>query len=126
MILLYSLKFERIMKYVKYFSLALCLFVIACGTSKKTVNNTTAPLPEVSYKKSILPIIESKCAVSGCHIQGFHEGDFTIFEDLKKQVDRGKVKRLVIENKSMPPDQPLDNKEIKLIDAWLKQGGNNN
>jgi hypothetical protein len=32
----------------------------------------------------------------------------------------------VIENKSMPPDAPLESKEIKLIDAWLKQGGNNN
>jgi hypothetical protein len=126
MILVYSLKIECDMNYGKYFSLALCLFVVACGSSKKTVKDTTVALPEVSYKKNILPIIESKCAVSGCHIQGFHEGDFTIFEELKKQVDKGKVRRLVIDNKSMPPEQPLDSKEIKLIDAWLKQGGNNN
>jgi hypothetical protein len=111
---------------IKYFSLALCLFIAACSSSKKTTTETKVAVPEVSYKKSILPIIESKCAVSGCHIQGFHEGDFTIFEDLKKQVDRGKFRRLVIENKSMPPDAPLDSKEIKLIDAWLMQGGNNN
>jgi len=115
-----------VMKYSKYFSLALCLVMAACGTSKKTTNESAVVQPEVSYKKSILPIIESKCAVSGCHIQGFHEGDFTIFEEIKKQVDKGKFRRLVIENKSMPPDQPLDSKEIKLIDAWLKQGGNNN
>ena len=114
------------MKYSKYFSLALCLFIAACGTSKKTATDSTVPVAVVSYKKSILPIIESKCAVSGCHIQGFHEGDFTIFEELKKQVDKGKVRRLVLDNKSMPPEQPLDSKEIKLIDAWLKQGGNNN
>ena len=109
------------------FSLALCLFIAACGTSKKT---QTAPVvlaaPEVSYKKSILPIIERKCAVEGCHIQGFHEGDFTLFEDVKKQVDKGRFKRLVIENKSMPPDQPLEHSELKLIEAWLQQGGNNN
>jgi hypothetical protein len=110
----------------KYFSLALSLSIAACSTSKKTANDAAIVSPTVSYKTSILPIIESKCAVSGCHIQGFHEGDFTIFEELKKQVDRGKFRRLVIENKSMPPDQPLDSKEIKLIDAWLKQGGNNN
>jgi hypothetical protein len=110
----------------KKISLALCLFVVACNSGKKVTTETTVALPEVSYKKSILPIIESKCAVSGCHIQGFHEGDFTIFEDLKKQADRGKLRRLVIENKSMPPDQPLESNEIKLIDAWLKQGGNNN
>jgi hypothetical protein len=115
------------MKYNKYFSLALCLFIIACSASKKTTTTTTdAAEVIVSYKRNILPIIESKCAVSGCHIQGFHEGDFTIFEELKKQVDKGKLRRLVIENKSMPPDQPLESKEIKLIDAWLKQGGNNN
>ncbi len=111
---------------IKYFSLALCLFIAACNTSKKTSTTTTVAVAEVSYKKSILPIIESKCAVSGCHIQGFHEGDFTIFEEVKKQVDRGKFRRLVIENKSMPPDAPLESKEIKLIDAWLTQGGNNN
>ena len=114
------------MKNYWYVNLALCLFVAACKTSKKTQTAIVPVGVEVSYKKSILPIIESKCAVSGCHIQGFHEGDFTIFEELKKQVDRGKVKRLVIENKSMPPDQPLDNKDLKLIEAWLQQGGKNN
>lgn len=114
------------MKFIRYFSLALSLSIAACSTGKKTTTDTAGVGPAISYKTSILPIIESKCAVSGCHVQGFHEGDFTIFEDLKKQVDRGKLRRLVIENKSMPPDQPLDSKEIKLIDAWLKQGGNNN
>lgn len=114
------------MKFYQCFSLALCLVIAACGTSKKTQNTAVVAGPEVSYKKSILPIIESKCAVSGCHIQGFHEGDFTIFEEVKKQVDRGKFKRLVIENKSMPPDQPLDSKDLKLIEAWLQQGGKNN
>lgn len=114
------------MKYSKYFSLALCLFIAACGTSKKTATDNTVTQAMVSYKSSIQPIIDTKCAVSGCHIQGFHEGDFTIFEEVKKQVDRGKFRRLVIENKSMPPDAPLESKEIKLIDAWLKQGGNNN
>ena len=114
------------MNYIKFFFMALCLFVMSCGTSKKTESSSNNALPEVSYKKSILPIIESKCAVSGCHVQGFHEGDFTIFEEIKKQVDRGKFRRLVIENKSMPPEQPLDAKELKLIDTWLKQGGNNN
>lgn len=114
------------MKLFKYFSLALCLIMAACSVGKKTATDSTVPMQEVSYKKNILPIIESKCAVSGCHIQGFHEGDFTIFEELKKQVDKGKFRRLVLENKSMPPDQPLDSKELKLIDAWLKQGGNNN
>jgi hypothetical protein len=114
------------MQTFKYFSLALCLFIVACNSSKKVTTEPTVAMPEVSYKKSILPIIESKCAVEGCHIQGFHEGDFTIFEELKKQVDRGKVRRLVIDNKSMPPEQPLESKDIKLIDTWLKQGGNNN
>jgi len=110
-----------------YLFLALCLFSVACNTSKKTAAvKESNDMPLVSYKNSIMPIVEAKCAVSGCHIQGFHEGDFTIFEELKKQADRGKLRRLVIDNRSMPPDQPLDAKEIKLIDAWLKQGANNN
>ena len=29
-------------------------------------------------------------------------------------------------SKSMPPDQPLESKDLKLIEAWLQQGGNNN
>ena len=45
-----------------------------------------------------------------------------IFEELKKQVDKGKVRRLVIDNKSMPPEQPLDSKEIKLIEKFLSLG----
>jgi hypothetical protein len=114
------------MKYYGYFTLALCLFVAACGTSKKSQNTTVVAGAEVSYKKSILPIIENKCAMAGCHIQGFHEGDFTLFEEVKKQVDKGKFKRLVIDNKSMPPDEPLDSKDLKLIEAWLQQGGKNN
>ncbi len=110
-----------------YFILALCLVIAACNSNKKLGDaNDNNNMPLVSYKKSIMPIVEAKCAVSGCHIQGFHEGDFTIFEELKKQADRGKIRRLVIDNRSMPPDQPLDAKEIKLIDTWLKQGANNN
>ena len=114
------------MKQNRIIFMALCLFIASCSSLKKTEPSKAVNSPEVSYKKSILPIIESKCAISDCHIQGFHEGDFTIFEELKKQADRGKLRRLVIENKSMPPDKPLDSKEIRLIDDWLKQGAKNN
>ncbi|HRG58132.1 MAG TPA: hypothetical protein PK323_04195 [Bacteroidia bacterium] len=114
------------MKIFKYLFLALSLFIGACKVSKPTEQNANTTEAEVSYKKSILPIIESKCSISGCHVQGFYEGDFTLFEEVKKQVDRGKFRRLVIDNKSMPPDEPLNPKDIKLIDTWLKQGGNNN
>lgn len=114
------------MKILNYFVLALSLFIGACKVSKPVEQKTNLTEATVSYKKSILPIIESKCSISGCHIQGFHEGDFTIFEEVKKQVDRGKFRRLVIDNKSMPPDEPLNANDIKLIDTWLKQGGNNN
>lgn len=109
--------------------LALVIIVQACGSTKNMGNTaTTAAVPAeaVSYKIQIQPIIENNCAVQGCHVQGFEGADFTFYEDLKKHADKGRIKRMVVENKTMPPDKPLSAAECKLIDNWLKQGSKNN
>ena len=99
------------------------LFVLSCKTQKKsTTEACTSPSP--TYSANVKSIIESKCAVEGCHARG--KGDFRVFENFKREVDAGEVNEKVIVQKSMPPNSKLADSEIKLIDCWMKDGGKEN
>ena len=45
---------------------------------------------------------------------------------LKREADEGAIKNLVVVKKKMPPNKPLSDSDIKLIDCWLKDGGKEN
>ena len=49
-----------------------------------------------------------------------------MFENLKREADEGAIKNLVVVKKKMPPNKPLSDSDIKLIDCWLKDGGKEN
>ena len=100
------------------------LFVISCKTQKKAATEEACATPNQTYSGGVKAIIESKCAVEGCHDKG--RGDFRVFENFKRKVDQGEVKEMVVIKKTMPPNEPLSSKEIKRIECWLKDGGKEN
>jgi hypothetical protein len=108
-------------------------FFIACTNDKGPM---PVPMPAINlcdtlasnYAASIKAIVDTKCAISGCHVNGFSDGNFSDFTGLKEKAMSGALKNRVIINKDMPPSgsQELTLLEMQKIECWLDNGALNN
>ncbi|MBX2983578.1 MAG: hypothetical protein KF843_12945 [Flavobacteriales bacterium] len=82
------------------------------------------------YANSVLPIIQSNCAIPGCHVPGGSgTGDFTSFSGLQTQVTNGKLIQAVQQTGGaafMPPNGKLTDCEIDKITVWVNGGAQQN
>lgn len=76
----------------------------------------------VSYSASIKEIIETKCAISGCH-NGTQFPDFRVFKNIQDNAAR--VKTLTGDG-SMPLNSTLTQEQINLIACWVDDGAQDN
>jgi len=78
----------------------------------------------VSYTSLVKPLIDSKCATSGCHDASAAGGvKLTTYSELFAKKDRVKVRS--IEQKDMP-SSGLSSSDISILQRWLDQGAKNN
>lgn len=83
-----------------------------------------------SFSEDVQPIIETKCAISGCH-NGDLGQDFnwTNFQTFHQRAASGLVKFRVT-HRIMPPSNssagPLSQEQINAIACWTDQGAPNN
>ena len=82
-------------------------FLIVFGFQVSCVDHDfpsyTCPDSDVSYLEDVKPIVESKCALSGCHNGSLGEDrNWTNFEVFQRNAKTGNVKNYVI-NRIMPP-----------------------
>lgn len=84
----------------------------------------TCNLPAtLSYATDIEPIIQSKCATSGCHVSGGGgNGIFDSYQGVKAKVDNGSFEQTTLIQMSMPPSGGLSNCEQQLFEAWIAAG----
>lgn len=82
------------------------------------VNQTLRVTSGVSFATSISPIIQNKCAVSGCHA-GAQAPDFRVFKNIHDNA--GQIKTLT-GNRTMPQNGTLTQQEIDLIACWVDDG----
>ncbi len=85
------------------------------------------------YEQDILPIIESSCAYSGCHLGGA-PGIYNSYANLLPDLESGRFRNRVIElrsdpNLGMPPNyapigrpRMLTEDELFLVSCWLEAG----
>jgi hypothetical protein len=99
------------------FSMGLVSF-LSCTTDKFE----TDPCFAVSYLETIRPMVESKCATSGCHVEGFQPGDFTKYEVLKQKAADGKIQLMVFNLGIMPPLHNLTETEKSQLQCWIQSG----
>lgn len=82
------------------------------------------------YAEDVRPIIETKCAISGCH-NGDMGADlnWTDFDEFHERAASGLVKFRVT-HRIMPPSNsaagPLTQEQINIIACWTDQGALNN
>lgn len=101
--------------------------IFSCTYHKKEIFVEECPV-KITFQNKVKAIIDLHCAVSGCHVGGFPQGDFTTYAGLKEKVDNGIFRLNVIDLKSMPPiDKPdLSEEEIVTLECWLQQGATEN
>ena len=85
---------------------------------------------DVSFVAAIRPIIETKCAISGCHNGDMGPGlNWMNFDQFHARAQSGLVKFRVT-NHIMPPSYspagPLTQEQINTIACWADQGAVNN
>lgn len=118
----------------KYSSVLLVfLGITACtkdNISPTTPTNADCSSLMASYANDIQPIMNSSCAISGCHVAGFSNGDFTNYSGLKTKVDNGTVKNRTIVQMNMPPANStgptLTTAQLDLLNCWIEAGAPEN
>lgn len=81
----------------------------------------------VTYTNDIAPIIQTSCAIAGCHVTGgTGAGVFTDYEGVKLKVDQGSFRVRVLERRDMPPGFALSGTDLQKIERWLNDGAPNN
>ena len=85
----------------------------------------TDPCLTVSYAETVRPLVETKCALTGCHVPGFQPGDFTSYDVLKKKADEGKIQTMVFTLGNMPPVVKLTGEEKARLKCWIESGARN-
>jgi hypothetical protein len=78
-----------------------------------------------SYAADIRPIIDSSCAVAGCHVNGGDgEGDFTTYEGLTAKIASGIFQDRVFNIGDMPDTStgitPLTEVQINQLKCWIQ------
>ncbi len=115
--------------------LVLCIF--SCTKDKGKVSAKSKSMCDglnVKFSTDINPIIQSKCAIPGCHGSGSSYGDFETNPHMGVSVKadaplgNGSFRKRVIEGDPsfMPTSGPLSDLELEKIDCWLKAGAPNN
>lgn len=82
-----------------------------------------------SYAQSIAPIIQTRCALPGCHNgDSVSVGNFSNYDEIKIRVDNGQFKIKVFDTKSMPPASlpALPSGEYNKLKCWFDSGAPNN
>jgi uncharacterized membrane protein len=76
----------------------------------------------VAFNTHIAPIIQTNCALSGCHAVGGVEPEFTSFEQVKARANEVKQQT---QSRQMPPassGRSLSQEEIRMIACWVNKG----
>ena len=110
------------------------------ATVPRGASSSTADLTKpVSFAKSIVPIFNANCALSGCHVSGGKEPDLAADKAYVSLVNGGYLDTgapansgiyLWItgkKNTPMPPAGPANPSGLNdLVLAWIQQGAQNN
>lgn len=94
--------------------------------NKKALPSPADQCDLISYSMNVVPIISRHCAIAGCHVAGFLPGNFTTYEGLHAQTENGFFQWMVLEQRSMPPSDSLNEGELKTLQCWIDQGAKDN
>jgi hypothetical protein len=80
----------------------------------------------VALASTIMPIIQARCAIPGCHVTGGQSPNLSTPEAVVTIGGNGQLNTVAVVNRSMPPSGPLSACEQLRIKAWIDAGSPNN
>ena len=89
-------------------------------------NTPSCDTTNANFSQVIQPIINTNCAISGCHVPGTGRKDFSSYPGIKDVVDDGRLEDRVIIQGIMPPTGPLNDCDIMKIETWIENGAPDN
>jgi len=92
-----------------------------CGVRKSVT--IAQGVTGVSWKDDILPIMQTRCAITGCHNGVSRTNDWRIYTQVK--ANAAEIRKRT-QNKSMPFDTEMPQASIDLIACWVDEGAQNN
>lgn len=107
------------------------LFISGCYYDKGDLLNHVAATTDCStvnakFSTNILPLIQSKCASSGCHDAATAAGNTVLetYTQISSKTDR--INQRCVVEKTMPAGAPLNATEISYLSCWISSGAPNN
>ncbi len=77
------------------------------------------------FATDINPIIQTKCAISGCHNSAMAGGvRYTDYASI--QANAARINARVVVTKDMPTTGPLSDADINKLKCWIQAGAPNN
>jgi hypothetical protein len=117
-------------EWFKYFGfLGLIVSLQSCYYDNEELlyGNDDCVVEGVSFANDIRPIINTTCAVSGCHVQGGSgNGVYDNYDNVKAKVDNGSLQQRILIDQDHPPNTTLSNCQLLFIEEWIKTGALNN
>ncbi len=112
----------------------LAISFISFSSCKHEIDLSNAP--EMTFSYDVQPIIATRCAMQqGCHSAvGYEELPLVTYEDVMEIVEAGSADKSELyeviteldNEKRMPRDTKLADKQILNIMVWIEQGAKNN
>ena len=108
-----------------------CVFILIAGLAIQSCtyrkDDSVKPCGDfISYRLHVKPIVNLKCAFSGCHVQGFLPGDFKQDSVFFQKATEGKIFKYVFELQIMPAVGELTSDEKQKLKCWLDAGAPEN
>lgn len=101
--------------------------IVSCSKSGSSNGSTTVDCSgsAKSYTSDVNPIIQSYCAVSGCHAAGSSNGPGAL-TTYQQVFNNSTSIRNVVLNRTMPQGTSLSSAQINAIVCWIDNGATNN
>ena len=98
------------------------LVLTQCAKTGSIVCDGPAP----AYSSDVQSIIQSSCAIAGCHGSGSGNGDYTTYNGLAPELSNGRFEREVLINRTMPQGSRLSTSQLQTLQCWFDDGFPNN
>jgi len=108
--------------------LTTCFFLITYACQKEPMNPAIGQVDcnTVSYSNVIKPLFDRTCGGSSCHGKNASDGEITNYQQTKRYVDNGEIKKTVLDTREMPIGMQLTGEELAQVKCWLDNGALNN
>jgi|TARA_B110000967_G_C18892051_1_gene568087 hypothetical protein len=106
----------------KLFPLLIMIFLFSISSCKKdedreaVCENGSSP----TYDSEMRTFVESKCAVSGCHVYGSTDGNYSTYSGMEEDINNGKISNRALDSQNMPKNATLSQDELNKFKCWAE------